>query len=227
MSKTKDMVIDRQNEQNEKQQAIQYLTDLMATIQAAHFKGRLRDCPLRVHEASIGAGISIDLYHFEGDGKDVCDGLHGVTPDHSAHGVDEKETGWVFNIGYDPDDEQPLYFLFMPDGKEEDYSILPDTLPLALLQNVTAWLEKQMKPAAQQKQESDFARAISDLQGVSLEALDRLHSAAHDVIAELQGDMRLPEAAARIPILGHILTTELTAFKAYAVKYNKQNQNKQ
>ena len=39
--------------------------------------------------------------------------------------------------------------------------------------------------------------------------------------------MRLPEAAARIPILGHILTTELTAFKAYAVKYNKQNQNKQ
>lgn len=77
-----------------------------------------------------------------------------------------------------------------------------------------------------QKQESDFAQAVSDLQGVSMEALDRLHTAAHEVIAQLQGDMRLPEAATRFPILGHLLTTELTAFKAYAVKYNKQNQNK-
>ena len=226
MSKIKNMVIDQMNEQNERQQTIQYLTDLMATIQNAHFKGRLHDCPLRVHEGN-GVGISIDLYNFEGDGKDVCDGLHGVTPDHSAHGVDEKETGWVFNMGYDPDDEQPLYFLFLPDGDEDDHSILPDTLPIAVLRNITAWLEQQMKPTEQQKQESDFARAVSDLQGVSLEALDRLHSAAHDVIAELQGDMRLTEAAAHIPILAHILTTELTAFKAYTVKYNKQNQNKQ
>lgn len=83
-----------------------------------------------------------------------------------------------------------------------------------------------MSTPAKQKRESDFARAISDLQGVSLEALDRLHSAAHEVINQLKGDGKLTDAATSYPILDHILTVELTVFKAYAVKYNKQHQNK-
>lgn len=75
----------------------------------------------------------------------------------------------------------------------------------------------------QQNQESDFAKAVSDLQEhVSLETLDQLHSACHEAIEQLQGDMRLPEAAKRYDILSHILTVELVAFKAYARKYTKQ-----
>lgn len=156
MSKTKNVVIDDLN----KEQTIKYLSELMATVQMAYFKGRLGErngddtgsdgaiCgELWVHEGDDlhPAAISIDLYHFEGDGEDVCDGLHGVTP---YHGEDtESETGWVFNMGYDPDDEYPLYFCFHPDDDGEDYTILPTTLPEDLLQRIAAWLEKAMTPA--------------------------------------------------------------------------------
>lgn len=148
MSKTKDMVIDNQN----KQQTIQYLTDLMATIQGAYFKGRMEGHPLWVHERSDdSAAISIDLYDFGGDGGDFVEGLNGVTPDHSAHGVEEKESGWVFCMCYDPDDEEPLFFLFSPDDESDDYSILPDTLPADLLERIAAWLEQAMQPVPQEE----------------------------------------------------------------------------
>jgi len=78
----------------------------------------------------------------------------------------------------------------------------------------------------EQKREIDFAQAVSDLQGVSLEALEALHTAAHEVINQLQGDGKLIEAVVHYPVLSPILTVELTTFKAYAVKYTKQNQNK-
>ena len=78
----------------------------------------------------------------------------------------------------------------------------------------------------QEKQESDFMKAVNDLQAVSLETLDRLHSAAHEAIAQLQGDLRLPDAAGKYAVIGPLLTVEMVAFKAYAVKYNKQNENK-
>ena len=80
----------------------------------------------------------------------------------------------------------------------------------------------------QQKQENDFLRAVNDLQEhLSLQTLDRLHTACHEAIAELQGDLRLPEAAGRYAILSHILTVEMVAFKAYARKYtNEQAENK-
>ena len=145
MSKTKNMVIDQLNEQNEKRQTIQYLTGLMATIQAAHFKGRLHDRELRVHESgdADSTAISIDLYHFEGDGKDVCDGLHDLT---ITFDDGSQDTGWLFCMHYDPDGPTtPLTFLFMPDGDEEDYDIDPELVPLDVLQNITRWLEQEAK----------------------------------------------------------------------------------
>lgn len=79
-----------------------------------------------------------------------------------------------------------------------------------------------------QKQENDFIKAVLEMQEhVSLETLDRLHTACHDAIAELQGDMRLTEAAGRYAILSHILTVEMVAFKAYARKYTETNNKKQ
>ena len=129
-----------------KQEIIKHLTDVMGVICNAHWKGREID--VRVHE-SHDAAISIDLYDFGGTGEDVIEGLHGVTPDH-GDGI-EPETGWVFNIGYDPDDEEPLYFLFIPEDGDDAYTILPQTLPEDLLQRIAAWLEKAMVPKEPEK----------------------------------------------------------------------------
>lgn len=144
MSKTKNVVIDDQKKQNEKQQTIQYLTDLMATLQMAHFKGRIKECPLRIHESSDPdrISISIDLYNFEGDGKDVCEGLHDCTVTFDDGTTD---TGWLFCMCYDPDDVTPLTFMFLPENRD-DFEIDPDSVPLPVLQNITAWLEKTMLP---------------------------------------------------------------------------------
>lgn len=154
----------------EKKQVIQYLTDLMATIQAAYYKGRLHKCPLRVHERDdADAAISIDLYDFDGDGHDFVEGLHGVMPDHSAQGVEEKLSGYVFKVSYDPDDEEPLFFAFSPDDGGEDYSILPATLPTALLERVAAWL-RQMLPMPSKK--TAFLVSFCPMTRVVIEAAD-------------------------------------------------------
>ena len=100
MSKTKNMVIDQQNE---KQQAIQYLTDLVATICGYYYKGRTQDSALRIHEGSCGT-ISIDLYNFEGDGKPVCEGLKPCTVTYDDGSTD---TGHLYCMCYDADDITP------------------------------------------------------------------------------------------------------------------------
>lgn len=133
-----------------KQQTIQYLTDLMATIQAAYFKGR-ETGSLCIDEVGL-AGIVFDLYDFDGDGHDFVEGLNGVVPDHSAHGVEEKESGRVYCVGYDPDDEEPIFFQFAPDDGSDDYIILPDTLPADLLQNIATWLEQAMQPMPKEEE---------------------------------------------------------------------------
>lgn len=155
MSKTKNMVIDQMNE---KQQAIQYLTDLMATIQAAYFKrglfAPLEGCAgsgicgdLWVHEGGDPdkASISIDLYHFGGDGLPVCDGLKpcAITYDDGSHDI-----GHLFCMHYDPDDVTPLLFLLSHDeyGDGGDIDVEPDSVPLPVLQNITKWLESQFNP---------------------------------------------------------------------------------
>ena len=134
----------------EKKKTIQYLTDLMATIQMAYYKrgmfmqleydsnsGVCGD--LRVHESSEG-GISIDLYHFEGDGKPVCDGLKPCTIiyDDGSH-----DTGHLFCMHYDPDDVTPLVFLLSHDeyGDGGDIDVEPESIPAPVLENIVKWLE--------------------------------------------------------------------------------------
>ena len=128
-----------------KQELIKYLTDLMSTIQMAYFKGRMEGHPLWVHEHSAdGASISIDLYNFGGDGKPVCDGLKPCT---ITYDDNTQDSGWLFCMYYDPDDDvTPLVFLFTPDGDEGDMAIDPEDVPEGVLKNVIAWLEKAMKP---------------------------------------------------------------------------------
>ena len=139
-----------------KQETIQKLTDLMGVICNAYWKGRLGErngdetggdgacCgELWVHEGEDGH-ISIDLYHFEGDGKDVCEGLHDcvVTFD---DGTTAK--GWLFCMAYNPDDEvTPLVFEFTLGDDDDtdrpcDIDVDPECVPEDALTNITAWLE--------------------------------------------------------------------------------------
>ena len=142
MNKTKDMVL------RNKQQAIQYLTDLMGVISNAYYKrgmfmplendssSRVRG-DLRVHEGSEG-GISIDLYHFEGDGLPVCDGLNPCTITYDDGSTD---IGHLFCMHYDGNDEvTPLVFLFSSDSVG-DIDIDPEDVPAPVLENIIRWIE--------------------------------------------------------------------------------------
>lgn len=134
-----------------KQQTIQYLTDLMATIQGEYFKGRMEEHTLWVHERmDDSAAISIDLYNFGGDGKPVCEGLYPCTITHDD-GTDEK--GHVFCMCYDPDAVTPLMFLFSYAewSDKSDIEIEPSVMPTQALQNVAAWLERAMQPMPKEK----------------------------------------------------------------------------
>lgn len=135
--------------QMNKQQTIQYLADLMATIQAAYFKGRMEGHPLWVHERmDDSVAISIDLYNFGGDGKPVCEGLKPCTVTFTD-GREQK--GHVYCMTYDPDchtSVSPLGFLFSYDewGDDGDIDIQPECMPEDALKNIAAWLEKAMQP---------------------------------------------------------------------------------
>lgn len=134
-----------------KQEMIKKLTDLMGVISNAYFKGRLGErngddtggdgacCgELWVHEGEDGH-ISIDLYHFEGDGKPVCDGLNPCTITFDDGTTD---TGWLFCMCYNQDEPvTPLVFVFSPDDEGSDYDIDPEDVPEDALTNITAWLE--------------------------------------------------------------------------------------
>ena len=138
--------------QTNKQQTIQYLTELMATIQAAYFKGRMEGHTLWVHE-SMGdsAAISIDLYNFGADGKPVCEGLYPCTITHDD-GTSEK--GHVFCMCYDPDAVTPLTFLFSYAewSDKSDIEIEPSVMPTKALQNIATWLEQAMQPVPKKEE---------------------------------------------------------------------------
>lgn len=133
----------------DKQATIQYLTDLMATLQMAYFKGRMEGREPQVHERGDGAAISVDLYHFCGDGEPVCDGLKPCT---LVRQDGTTEDVVVFCICYDPDNRRyPLTFLVVDDDADADrdeddiYDVTPEQLPFEVICNVTAWLEKEMR----------------------------------------------------------------------------------
>lgn len=145
MSKTKNQVIDQMNE---KQQAIQYLTDLVATVSNYYLKGRIKPEPLRISESRLASGqIGIDLYNF--GTKPVCDGLNFV-PIYFDDGTDEQ--GFVYAMHYNADDPTPLTFLVDFTNLPE-VQVDPESLPTDTLQNIARWLEQ----AAQDKQQSDAA----------------------------------------------------------------------
>ena len=133
-----------------KQETIKYLTDLMATIQAAYFKGKCEDVfgqvgGLTVHESGDpdSCAISIDLYNFDGDGKPVCDGLKPCTLTFDDGSTD---TGWLFCMHYDPyEEETPLVFLFTPE-EDGDYDVDPEDVPEELLQDIIKWIEGLFAP---------------------------------------------------------------------------------
>ena len=126
-----------------KQKIIQKLTDLMATIQCAYYKGRMEEHRLWVHErGDESTAISIDLYHFGGDGLPVCDGLNPCTITFDDGTTD---TGEVFCMCYDPDDLSQLTFLFHPEDDAPDFETEPESVPEQALNNIVQWLEGQIK----------------------------------------------------------------------------------
>ena len=54
-----------------------------------------------------------------------------------------EDTGWIFCMYYDPDDVSPLQFMFLPDPDRDDIDVEPESLPLPVLKNITAWIESQ------------------------------------------------------------------------------------
>lgn len=128
-----------------KQEIIKHLTDLMATVQMAHFKGR--EVGVRVHESLqvSSAAISIDLYNFEGDGKPVCDGL-------TFQRECDKYPIRAYCIAYNPDLDwgtRHLYILCCDDdgGVSDGLDLIPEQVPEEVLTAITKWLEKAMVPA--------------------------------------------------------------------------------
>ena len=127
-----------------KQETIKHLTDLMATVQMAHFKGR--EVGVRVHETDE-AGISIDLYNFEDDSKPVCEGL---TFQRECHEGPQQ----AFCIVYNPDwENEQLWVKIDPIDEGDYYDLLPEDLPDGVLTAITQWLEKNLTPSPSPKGE--------------------------------------------------------------------------
>lgn len=127
--------------QAKKQQAIQYLTDLMATVTNYYLKGRIKPEPLRIRESRRTPGeVGIDLYNF--GTKPVCEGLERQ-PVRFDDGSEEQ--GDVFAMHYNADDESPLTFLVDFENLPE-VQVNPEDLPTDTLENVAKWLEQAVQP---------------------------------------------------------------------------------
>ena len=127
-----------------KQQVIENLTELVTKVQEAYFSGKFRRYSPRVHRSFAGSKrISIDLYHFEGDGLPVCDGLNPCTLELEC-GVtvvgDE-----IFCMVFDPEwEDSKLKFIVSPNEEACDYDVDPEVLTQETLENITVWLKGQM-----------------------------------------------------------------------------------
>ena len=138
-------------------ETIKQLTDLMADIHTAYYKGQLGlrngddtggdGCicgELWVHESgdTRRGPISIDLYHFGGDGLPVCDGLKPctITFEDESH-----DMGWLFCMCYNPKDERKLVFLLSHDEYSDggDIDVNPECVPSKTLEKIYQWLKGQ------------------------------------------------------------------------------------
>lgn len=135
-----------------KQKTIDRLTSIMAEIHETYYRDVKRADgiwgdvgSLWVHEGSGDTPtVSIDLYHFEGDGLPVCDGLTwpGTCP-HCHEATDVR----AFCVHYNPADApDPVTLLCYEDqGDCDDWWLKPADVPESVLQAVADWLEAERK----------------------------------------------------------------------------------
>jgi len=118
---------------------IKHLTDVMQTIFAYHYKGYGLGVRVHEHINTDEPGISIDLYHFEGDGLPVCEGLT-----FKNEGMEELQRAYC--ISYNPGwKDEPLRVLCCDNEEvKDDYDVLPEDLPNTVLIAITQWLEIEM-----------------------------------------------------------------------------------
>lgn len=139
-----------------KQQDIQYLTDLMATISAAYYKKGLFGPPegeenldpgfgrrgrLWLHETSE-AGVSIDLYDLFGDNLPMCEHLEFDDQTHQE-GMPARQQAYC--ISYNPDwEEHPVLVLCNEAGvKETDdsFDLSLEDIPAETVASIIQWIE--------------------------------------------------------------------------------------
>ncbi len=129
---------------------VKRLTDLMAGIHKKYYDEVKQPDEiygdiggLWIHEGNPDKpSVSIDLYHFEGDGLPVCEGLDfdGYHP--TTHQLIHQR---VFCICYCPEWEQPLYILCCEDdGDSDDWEMPPTDIPVAVLTRIADWIESEM-----------------------------------------------------------------------------------
>lgn len=129
---------------------VKRLTDLMAGIHKKYYEevkqpegiwGYIGN--LWIHEGEIERpSVNIDLYHFEGDGLPVCDGLdfEGCHPE-----TGELVKQRAFCICYCPGWEHPLYLLcYEADGDSDDWEMNPNDVPDDVLTHIADWIENEM-----------------------------------------------------------------------------------
>lgn len=134
---------------------IQRLTDIMVGIHTEYYeKVKQPDeiwgdvGKLWVHEGdNEHKSVNIDLYHFEGDGKPVCDGLkwQGTCPR-----CGKEHTLRAFCVCYSPTWEQPLCVMcYDDDGECDDWKPNLTDLPEHVLTSIADWLEDELKTEEQ------------------------------------------------------------------------------
>lgn len=154
------------NKTNDKQQAIQYLTDLMQTIAAAYYKHGLflppeegagfgRSGRLVVHESMDNdAAVSIDLYDLFGDGLPKCTDLD-FDDQTGQQGMPRRQHAYC--ITYCPEwEDHPVLLLCNEEGANEfddSFDLALEDVPLKTIQSITAWIESLLPTSETQNTE--------------------------------------------------------------------------
>jgi len=181
---------------------VNHLTDIIQTICAYYYNGR--ELGVRVHETGE-AGISIDLYNFDGDGQPVCDGLI-----FNFEGSDTPMQAYC--VVYNPDWEASQVRILLqeayPSDDDYDYDTDPEELPDTVLNAIIQWLEKTMQPK----------QAANPFDVCSLSTLQPLLAATTAAICEMQGDKPVVEVIMHNETFVKLSCLKNMVFKAIAKK---------